>query len=271
MRRFETKKFMVMGIINVTDDSFYDGGEYIDTGVAVEFALRLVGEGADVIDIGGCSSRPGAVFLPPEEEAGRVLPVISELVRRGISVPISIDTVWSSVAEAAIGAGAGWINDISAGRIDAGMPGVIASNPQCKAVLTHSRGMPDTMQDCPVYEDVINEVVDELTRSVDTFLQAGVDKGNIIADPGFGFAKDVNHNATLLRRINEFVSATGYPVLAGLSRKSFIGALTGSPVKDRLPGTLAATAIAYRNGVKMFRVHDVKDTVDFLKVLTTAS
>jgi dihydropteroate synthase len=130
--------------------------------------------------------------------------------------------------------------------------------------------MPDTMQDCPVYKDVVSEAASELTGSIDAFLQAGVDKGRIIADPGFGFAKDANHNVALLRGLDRFISMTGYPALAGLSRKSFIGALTGKPPEGRLPGTLAATAIAYRHGVKMFRVHDVKETVDFLKVLANA-
>ncbi|GBU22399.1 dihydropteroate synthase [Fibrobacteres bacterium R8-0-B4] len=257
-----------MGIVNVTENSFYDGGRYITKDAAVEHALRLVDEGADVIDVGGCSSRPGSEFLPPEEEAGRVAPVISELVKRGIRVPISIDTVWSSVAEAAIGAGATWINDIAAGRIDPKMPGVAASNPQCAVVLMHSRGTPDTMQENPKYEDVVNEVVSELSSSIDMFLQTGVSKDKIIADPGFGFAKDTGHNIELLRGLDKVVSM-GYPVLAGLSRKSFIGAITNRPVNDRLPGTLAATEAAYRQGAKIFRVHDVKETVDFLKVLST--
>jgi len=262
------KPYIVMGIVNVTDDSFYDGGRYVTTDAAVEHALRLVGEGADVIDIGGCSSRPGAKFLPPEEEAARVVPVISELAKRGLGVPISVDTVWSSVAEAAIGAGAGWINDVAAGRIDPKMPEAAARNPQCVVVLMHSRGTPDTMQDAPSYGDVAGEVVSELSGSIEMFLRAGVNKGMIIADPGFGFAKDVNHNIDLLRRLDKVVDM-GYPVLAGLSRKSFIGAITGRGVESRLPGTLAATAIAYRNGAKIFRVHDVKETVDFLKVLAT--
>ncbi|MDR2693185.1 MAG: dihydropteroate synthase [Chitinispirillales bacterium] len=257
---------MVMGIVNVTDDSFYDGGKYINTGAAVEHALRLVDEGADVIDIGGCSSRPGSKFLPPEEEAARVAPVISELAKRGLNVPISIDTVWSSVAGAAIDAGARWINDISAGRIDPKMPATAAANPQCVTVLTHSRGTPHTMQENPKYADVTNEVVMELAESVNVFLRAGVNRDKIVVDPGFGFAKDTGHNLTLLRELDKVVSM-GYPLLAGLSRKSFIGAITNRPVEDRLPGTLAATSAAYRRGAKIFRVHDVKETVDFLKAL----
>jgi len=264
------KPYIAMGVVNVTEDSFYDGGRYIDKGAAVERAFRLVEEGADVIDIGGCSSRPGAKFPPPEEEAARVVPVISELAKRGLGVPISIDTVWSSVAEAAVGAGAEWINDISAGRIDPKMPALAARNPQCVIVLMHSRGTPDTMQNAPSYGNVADEVIKELSDSIDMFLQSGVSGDKIIVDPGFGFAKDVNHNIDLLRRLDKIVD-TGYPVLVGLSRKSFIGAITGRNVEDRLPGTLAATAIAYRNGAKIFRVHDVKETVDFLKVLTAAN
>jgi dihydropteroate synthase len=264
------KPYTIMGIVNITEDSFYDGGRYINKDAAVERALRLVDEGADVIDIGGCSSRPGAKFLPPEEEAARVAPVVSELIKRGLNVPISIDTVWSSVAEAAIGAGAGWINDITAGRIDPKMPAVAASNPQCVIILMHSRGTPDTMQVNPSYGNVANEVVSELSGSIDVFLRSGVKRDKIIADPGFGFAKDAGHNAELLRRLDKIV-AMGYPVLAGLSRKSFIGAITGRPVEERLPGTLAATAVAYRHGATIFRVHDVKETADFLKVITAVN
>jgi len=258
---------MIMGIVNITEDSFYDGGRYIGEGAGVEHGLRLVEEGADVIDVGGCSSRPGSKFIPPEEEAARVAPVISELVKRGVGVPISVDTVWSSVAEAAIGAGAAWVNDISAGRIDARMPGVLASNPQCAAVLTHSRGTPDTMQAGPDYDDVVGEVVGELSKSAEIFLNSGVSKDKIIVDPGFGFAKDAGHNVKLLNGLGK-VAETGYPVLVGLSRKSFIGALTGRPVEERLPGTLAATAAAYGGGARIFRVHDVRETVDFLKILS---
>jgi dihydropteroate synthase len=257
---------MVMGIVNVTEDSFYDGGKRIDTGAAVEHALRLVDEGADIIDIGGCSTRPGSRFLPPEEEARRVVPVIGELAKRGVVTPMSVDTVWSSVAEAAIGAGASLINDISAGRIDPGMAKAAASNPQCGVILTHSRKTPETMQESPAYRDVVSEVVSELASSIDMFLRAGVGRDRIIIDPGFGFAKDAGHNVALLRGLDRVV-AMGYPVLVGLSRKSFIGALTNRPAEGRLPGTLAAEAIAHRRGARIFRVHDVKETVDFLKIL----
>lgn len=253
-----------MGIVNVTPDSFYDGGRYATVDMAVKHALRLVGEGADIIDIGGSSSRPGAELLPPEEEAARVIPVIDELVKRGVGVPISIDTVWGAVARSALDAGASWINDISAGRIDPAMPEVAACA-GCTVVLMHSRGTPQTMQDGPRYGDAVNEVGRELMASVAMFRRAGVDGGKIVIDPGFGFAKTVEHNIALLRGIGGIVKL-GYPVLAGLSRKSFIGAITGRPVEERLSGTLAATAVAYSGGARIFRVHDVRETVDFLRV-----
>ena len=261
--------YAVMGIVNVTPDSFYDGGRYNTTSAAVEHALRLVDEGADVIDIGGSSSRPGAKLLPPHEEAARVIPVISELMKRGIAVPVSVDTPWSSVAKAAIDAGASWVNDISAGRIDAGMPAAVAQA-GCTVVLMHSRQTPQTMQDDPQYEDAVTEVARELSESADLFERAGVDKSKIILDPGIGFAKNVHHNIALLRDINA-LTRFGYDVLIGVSRKSFIGVITGSPIEERLCGTLGATAAAYIGGARIFRAHDVKETVDFLKVFTECS
>ncbi|MCL2218826.1 MAG: dihydropteroate synthase [Chitinispirillia bacterium] len=259
------KPYAVMGIVNVTDDSFYDGGRYFEIDAAVAHALRLVDDGADIIDIGGASSRPGAKLLPAGKEVERVVPVIEALVKRGVCVPVSVDTVWSEVAGAAFVAGAAWVNDISAGRIDPQMPAV-AARFGCVAVLTHSRGTPETMQDTLRYGDVVAEVVDELTVSVNRFLSAGVERRKIVLDPGFGFAKGVDHNIALLRGIGE-IARLGYPVMAGLSRKSFIGAVTGRGAEDRLPGTLAATAVAYGGGARIFRVHDVRETVDFLKVL----
>jgi len=260
------KPYAVMGIVNVTEDSFYDGGRYAETGAAVERALRLVEEGADVIDVGGASSRPGAKLPPPEEEEARVVPVVSALAKRGVGAPISVDTVWSRVARAAIDVGASWINDISAGRMDPAMPAAVASNPACAVVLMHSRHAPDTMQDNPSYGDVVGETVHELAAAVDRFLRAGVSVDKVIVDPGIGFAKNAEHNIALLRGLGG-VAAMGYPVLIGLSRKSLIGALTGRGVDGRLAGTLAVTAEAYRRGAKIFRVHDVWETVDFLKVL----
>jgi len=263
------RPFVVMGIVNVTADSFYDGGRYATTGAAVEQALRLVADGADIIDIGGSSSRPGAELLSPEEEAARVVPVVEGLIRRGIGVPVSVDTTWALTAEAAVGVGASWVNDISAGRFDEAMPGVVA-RAGCAVVLMHSRGTPATMQDDPRYGDVVGEVAGELMAAVDVFTRAGVNKSKIVLDPGFGFAKNVGHNVVLLRDVGG-ITGLGYPVLIGLSRKSFIGTITGRSVEERLPGTLAATAVAYMGGARFFRVHDVRETVDFLKVLSTVS
>ena len=265
---FIGKPFCVWGIVNVTDDSFYDGGRYNTTEKAVSHACRLVDEGADVVDVGGSSSRPGACLLSPEEEARRVVPVIEGIVRR-CDVPVSVDTTWSAVARAALDAGASIVNDISAGRIDPGMPEVVA-RAGCAAVLMHSRDTPLDMQDDPRYGDVAGEVANELSASVELFARARVNKDMIILDPGFGFAKDAGHNVALLRNIGQ-VARLGYPVLAGVSRKSFIGAITGRPAGDRLSGTLAATAAAYMGGARMFRAHDVKETVDFLKMFVAAA
>jgi len=258
-----------MGIVNVTDDSFYDGGRYNTLEAAAAHACRLVEDGADVIDVGGSSSRPGACLLSPDEETARVVPVIEEILRRGVSVPVSVDTTWSATARAAIDAGASIVNDISAGRIDPEMPEAVA-RAGCDVVLMHSRYMPLDMQDDPRYgDDVAGEVADELLASVNLFARARIDKSRIILDPGFGFAKNAGHNVALLRGIDRIVRL-GYTVLAGLSRKSFIGAVTGRPAGERLSGTLAATAAAYMGGVRMFRVHDVRETVDFLNMFVAA-
>ena len=265
---FIGKPFCVWGIVNVTDDSFYDGGRYNTLEKAVSHACRLVDEGADVVDVGGSSSRPGACLLSPEEEARRVVPVIEEVARR-VGVPVSVDTTWSAVARAALDAGASIVNDISAGRIDPAMPEVVA-RAGCAAALMHSRDTPLDMQDDPRYGgDVAGEVARELSASVELFARARVNKNLIILDPGFGFAKNAGHNVALLRGIGK-IARLGYPVLAGVSRKSFIGAITGRPVGDRLSGTLAATAAAYMGGARMFRAHDVRDTVDFLKMFVAS-
>jgi dihydropteroate synthase len=258
------RPFAVMGIVNVTADSFYDGGRYNDTGAAVDHALRLIGDGADIIDIGGSSSRPGAKLLPPEDEIARVVPVVEALVKRGAGVPLCVDTTWSAVAKRAVDAGASWVNDISAGRVDTDMPECVART-GCTVVLMHSRGTPQDMQDDPRYAEVVAEVSGELVAAVRAFADAGVDEDRIVLDPGFGFAKGLGHNVALLRGVGD-IAALGYPVLVGVSRKSFIGALTGRSVEERLAGTLAAVGVAYSRGARIFRVHDVRETVDFLKV-----
>lgn len=259
------KPFAIMGIVNVTPDSFYDGGRHCTVSAAVEHALKLCDEGADILDIGGASSRPGASAVSIEEELERVLPVIEKVVSE-FDGPVSIDTTWAPVAEAAIECGASWINDISAGRFDDRMKEVAASK-KCPVILMHSRGTPQTMQNNPTYNDVICEVKRELLISIDKFLNAGVAGRNIIIDPGFGFAKKCNHNISLLKCLNEIVQM-GYPVLVGTSRKSLIGEITGKNANNRLFGTLATVAAAYLRGARIFRVHDVEASKDMLKVLS---
>ncbi|MCU0609261.1 MAG: dihydropteroate synthase [Chitinispirillaceae bacterium] len=255
-----------MGIVNVTPDSFYDGGRHFDSGSAVEHGLRLAAEGADILDVGGASSRPGAPEVLPEDETARVIPVVKRLSSefRG---PVSVDTTSAIVARQAIDAGATWINDISAGRHDPKMAAVIAES-GCTAVLMHSRGTPRTMQDLTGYDDVAADVIQELLTCVDFFIQQGVSRDRIIIDPGIGFAKTASQNVELLQRLGAFVN-TGYPVLVGTSRKSFIGVLTGRDVAGRLPGSLATVVSAFFRGARIFRVHDVAATKDFLTVLSS--
>jgi dihydropteroate synthase len=254
----------IMGIVNVTPDSFYDGGRFASAEKAVEHGLRLVEEGASILDIGGASSRPGAQTVSHEEETRRILPVIAGCAKK-TSVPISVDTTRSFVARAAAAEGATWINDISAGRADAGMKQFIAES-GCTVVLMHSRGTPQTMQQCTGYGDVVNEVKNELIASATAFCEAGVPKRKIVIDPGIGFAKTAEQNVALLHGCGAFV-ATGFPVLVGTSRKSFVGHITGRQAENRLAGTLGSVAAAFLRGVRMFRVHDVAATLDFLKVL----
>jgi dihydropteroate synthase len=227
--------------------------------------LRLKDEGADVIDIGGSSSRPGAKILSSQEEIRRVIPVVKELVKR-VDVPVSIDTIWSASARAALDAGVSWINDISAGRLDKYMASITGWC-GCTVVLTHSRLTPVSMQNNPSYDDVTAEVALELTAAIEQFKDAGVSEKKIIIDPGFGFAKTSEHNIALLNSLDK-IARLGYPLMVGTSRKSFIGKITGRPVDERLYGTLASVASAYSKGARIFRVHDVKETADFLKVFT---
>ncbi len=262
---FAGKPFIVMGIVNVTPDSFYDGGVHESLENAYRHACRLRDEGADIIDIGGASSRSGAPVVSPEVELQRILPLLKRFVK-GFNGPVSIDTTWSTVAEAAIDEGALWINDISAGRYDEKMAGLIADR-GVSVVLMHSRGTSATMQTLTDYKYGVIEIRDELVRDVQKFLDAGVKPEQIILDPGVGFAKTADQNVELLRSLSEF-KKLGYPLLVGTSRKSFIGKITGRETVDRLHGTLASVASAYLRGAQIFRVHDVKETIDFLKVFS---
>lgn len=259
------KPFLVMGIVNVTPDSFSDGGQYVSSESAEAHAQLLVKQGADILDIGGASSRPGAIEIPPDEEIRRIVPVI-EKIRAWFNGPISVDTTWAEVAQAAVNAGASLINDISAGRFDPKMREIVVAL-KCPVILMHSRGTPQTMQENPHYSDIVSEIISELLDSVKAFMAAGVPGSAIILDPGIGFAKTGDHNIELLKRMHEFVQC-GFPVLLGTSRKGFIGKITGKDVNGRLSGSLATVASAFLKGVRIFRVHDVAETVDFLKVLS---
>ena len=253
-----------MGILNVTPDSFSDGGTYFNKDSAVEQALRMQDEGADIIDIGGESTRPGAGKISVKEEVNRVAPVIEALAGK-LKVPISIDTYKAGVAEAAIQAGASIINDISGLRFDPEMPEIAAQN-KVPIVIMHIKGAPKNMQKNPVYKALIPEIIDYLREGIRIAGDAGIPDNMIIIDPGIGFGKTVGHNLEIIKRLNEF---TGFekPVLLGHSRKSFIGRMLGDiPASERLEGTAAAAAIGIFNGANIIRVHDVKEMAGVAKI-----
>jgi dihydropteroate synthase len=252
-----------MGIINVTPDSFYDGGKRFDPGRAVADGLGLVESGADILDIGGESTRPGAPPVSAEEELGRVLPVVQGL-RRTVKVPISIDTYKARVAQAALTEGADIVNDISALRFDPEMVAVLAAE-KVPVVLMHMQGTPQTMQAEPRYDNVLREVQDFLTARARFALAAGVERGKIILDPGIGFGKTLDHNLTLLRGLPSLASL-GHPLLIGASRKAFIGKILDVQPDERLEGSLAAAVAAVFGGAHIIRVHDVKETSRALRV-----
>lgn len=255
-----------MGIVNVTPDSFSDGGLHLQRDAALAHAQQLIAEGADILDIGGESTRPGALPVGIQEELDRVLPVIEGLcsVSAPISpVPISIDTFKPEVMRAAIAAGAQMVNDISALQDPAAMNEVAASN--VAVCLMHKQGNPQTMQEQPHYQNVIAEVSAFLSERIAAAEAAGIQRKRIVIDPGFGFGKTLAHNLTLLRELKKLADL-GVPVLAGFSRKSMLGALTGRDVGQRLPASVAAALIAVQRGASIVRVHDVRATVDALKI-----
>ena len=253
----------VMGIVNVTPDSFSDGGAHDNTEAAVAHGLQLVAEGADLLDIGGESTRPGAAMVPLEEELRRVVPVIEQLARQ-TQVPISIDTFKPEVMRAAVAAGAGMINDIHALRQDGAL--AAAAELGVPVVLMHMQGEPGSMQDTPHYDDVVAEVHRFLVDRMFSAEMAGIAKKNLVIDLGFGFGKTTDHNMILLARSARFLEL-GVPMLAGLSRKRSIGELTGREApRERVAGSVAAHLIAAQRGATILRVHDVAATVDALKV-----
>ncbi len=253
---------VVMGVLNVTPDSFSDGGRFASLDAALEQGLRMAAEGAALIDVGGESTRPGAQSVSTEEELRRILPVIEQL-RRATTAVISVDTSKPEVMRAAAAAGAGFINDVRALRA----PGALeaAARSGCGICLMHMQGEPRTMQAAPQYQDVVAEVRAFLAGRIGACRSAGIDAARLSVDPGFGFGKNLEHNLTLLRHLPELV-ADGPPVLVGLSRKSTVGKLTGREPGERLYGSVALAVIAALKGARIIRAHDVAATVDALKV-----
>ena len=258
---------VVMGVLNVTPDSFSDGGEYESVGAAVERAARMVAEGARIIDIGGESTRPGSSPVPAEEQFARTVPVIREIRACHPGIAISIDTRLAEVARAALQAGADIVNDVSALQDDPALPDLIASE-GVPIVLMHKRGVPADMQagGGPQYDDVVAEVIEFLSKRLRFATTRGIDPDRVIIDPGIGFGKRVEHNVALMRHLDRFVQ-TGQPVLVGASRKSFIGATLGiDDPRERLAGSLACAVLATLAGVAVVRAHDVKATVDAVRM-----
>lgn len=253
-RVFEGPGPFFMGIVNVTPDSFSDAGQFADRDVAVTHAERLVADGADMIDVGGESTRPGAADVPAGEELRRVVPVIEALRARGCTIPISVDTRKAEVARAVLAAGADVVNDVT-GFADPGMAEVVAAS-GAPAILMHMRGTPADMASRAVYGDVVAEVERELSEAMARAMSRGVREEQIILDPGLGFAKKAAHSVALIAALPR-LRRLGRPILVGPSRKSFIGALTGAQPGERLPGTLAAVAACVLSGAEMLRVHDV--------------
>lgn len=253
----------IMGILNITPDSFSDGGTHFDRAQAIDAAMRMIADGAEVLDVGGESTRPGADGVPAEREIERILPVI-EGIRQRSDVAISVDTRKATVAESAIAAGADLVNDVSALQHDPALAGVIARL-GVAVILMHMRGEPATMQQLAKYQDVTREVAEELSARRDEAIAAGIASDRILIDPGIGFAKNLEHNLELLANADALTSIA--PLVIGASRKAFVGALTGrSAGPARVAGSLAAVAAACAAGAAMVRVHDVPETADFLKV-----
>ena len=257
------ERTLVMGVVNVTPDSFFDGGRHATVESAIEHALRLVDEGADLLDIGGESTRPGSESVSAEEEIARVIPVIARLVAE-TSLPVSIDTTKSEVAAAALEAGASWVNDISAGVMD---PEILplAARWNVPYVAMHMRGTPKTMQRDTEYSDLVGEIVGALEQRLAVIERAGIDRSTVLVDPGIGFGKTPEDNYTLLAQLDAF-RVLGCPLLVGASRKSFLKVVGVDQPDDRLAGSLAAATVCALAGVEVVRVHDVAETVQAVRV-----
>jgi dihydropteroate synthase len=260
--------FRIMGVVNVTPDSFSDGGRYLDAKAAIDHGLELEAEGATILDVGGESTRPGADPVTEAEELRRVMPVIEGLLERGSGAQISIDTSKARVAARALEAGVTLVNDVTALRGDPDMAGVVAeAGAEC--CLMHMLGDPRTMQDDPRYDDVVNDIKAFLKERMAFAVRAGIAEERILLDPGIGFGKTTEHNLELLRRLGEFLDL-GRPVVIGTSRKAFLGRLTGRDPDDRVAATIATNVLAYERGARVFRVHDVAPVHDAL-ILTAAT
>ena len=254
---------LIMGILNVTPDSFSDGGRFLEPDAAVKRAVEMAEQGADLIDVGGESTRPQAVPVHVDEELRRIVPVVEE-VRRRLSLPLSVDTTKAEVARRALDGGADVVNDVSALRGDPRMAEVVAAA-RCGLVLMHCQGTPRTMQVDPRYENVLEEIKQFLLERMEFARSAGIAEDQILLDPGIGFGKNFTHNLTILRRLSE-LSELGRPVCVGLSRKSFIGQIVGRPADDRLIGSVTAALFAMLQGARVLRVHDVAETRQALAV-----
>jgi dihydropteroate synthase len=256
--------YAIMGVLNVTPDSFSDGGTFEDAAAAVRHARRLVEEGAAIVDVGGESTRPGASPVAEDEELRRVVPVVEGIAALGLDAQISVDTMKLAVAEAAVDAGATYVNDVTAFRHDPGLAGLVADR-GLDCCLMHMLGEPRTMQQHPRYEDVVSDVKAFLEERLAAAVAAGVAEERVQLDPGIGFGKTTEHNLELLRRLDE-IAAIGRPVVLGTSRKSFLGRITGRDVAGRVHGTVATCVLGLERGARVFRVHDVAAVADGLAV-----
>ena len=268
-RQFEfvfPRPALVMGVVNVTPDSFSDGGKYFDTNAAIAHALALVAQGAEILDVGGESTRPGAKPVNEAEELRRVIPVIEKLAAK-VEIPLSIDTMKPSVAHAALQAGASIVNDVAANRDDDAMWRVVA---ECQAgyVCMHAQGSPQTMQENPVYADVVCEVGDFFRERLKKLNACGIFADQVVLDVGIGFGKTVEHNLQLLANLHRFTTMAR-PLLIGVSRKSFIGKLFGADLNERLPASLACACLAIQSGAQIIRAHDVAETVQAVRMTET--